>query len=283
MVESGDSTYNEFLMQAASTITHTHETTPQTPRLGLRYLHGFGAAIKGRHWLTRIAWLGLGILVPVVGPIVIEGYRFDALEAFIRGRASTFPPVEPKRFTEYLMRGFWVFLPMLILQFVIGPILAVAFQSFAFAVVLLVAALTNAGTITPEEIASIVSVGIAMLFVIITAATLCMKLLITPIQLRAGLTQDLAKTVDIAWIRDFLKRVWLETLVAEVFFFVSTLALMPFGALVFLVGLYVVVAVSMLAHTHLLGQLYLLYLKRGGEPIPMKEPSPLALANWADN
>lgn len=258
------------------------DTPPESARFGLRYLNGFGAALKGRNWLTRIVWLGLGIVVPVVGPIVVEGYRFDAMEAFIRGRASTFPPVDLNRFTEYLTRGFWVFLPMLILQFVIGPLLMVAMQSVVLGMALLVASLTSSGAISPEEIASLVSIGLALLFVVITIATLFMKLLITPIQLRAGLSQDLAQTVDVGWIRDFLKRVWLETLIAEVFFFVATMALIPFGLLAFFIGLYVVVAISILAHTHLIGQLYLLYLKRGGTPIPMKTPSTMTLENWAE-
>lgn len=268
-------------MQRTATESAEHPRETNDPnKLGLRYLHGFGAVISGRNWLGTIGLVGVGVLVPVVGPIAIEGYRFDAIESFIRGRARSFPPVELNRFGEYLIRGLWVSLPMLILQFVIGPIMAVFIQAAVFGVIVLVAALTSSGTVSPQDIASLVSIGVAALFVVITVATLFTKLLLTPIQLRAGLTQDFAKSLDLGWIKDFLKRVWLEMLIAEIFFFLSTIALIPFGLLIFFVGVYFVTALSILAHTHLLGQLYRLYLLRGGTPIPMKEPSLDAIENW---
>lgn len=256
--------------------------TVAAKRFGVSYLSGFGAAFAGIGRFERFGWIAVALFVPIVGPIAIEGYRFDALEAFIRGRATGFPRVDTNRFGEYLMRGVWVFLPALFVQFVAGPVIAVGTQMVSLGIMLLATAVVGTGSVTQAEIVGIASVGFAALFTLITIATLIIKMLLTPLQLRAGFTQDFGKTFNVAWLRDFLRLVWFELLMAELFFFVASIALAWVGLLFCIVGTLFAAGLGILAHTHLTGQLYHLYLVRGGTPIEFKEPTPKAVANWSE-
>jgi hypothetical protein len=92
-----------------------------------------------------------------------------------------------------------------------------------------------------------------------------------PLYIRAGLRRDFASAFSMAFLKGFLKRVWLPLLLSQLFLHVTGSVLVLAGFLVFLVGAYPASALLMLATHHIDYQLYELYLRRGGEPIRPRE------------
>ena len=93
-------------------------------------------------------------------------------------------------------------------------------------------------------------------------------LLLTPLKIRASITQDFAKSFNFAWIKRFVGLMWKEILLASLFLIVAGMALSIVGMVLFCVGVYAATVVIYFAWTHLHRQLYRLYLSRGGEPVP---------------
>ena len=95
---------------------------------------------------------------------------------------------------------------------------------------------------------------------------LALSVVLLPLYLRAGLTADFAQTFQFRWVGDFLRRMWLETLLVNVF---SWLAVHRSARrrLHLLHRALVAAALMAIAGGHLTWQLYELYLARGGEPV----------------
>jgi hypothetical protein len=102
-------------------------------------------------------------------------------------------------------------------------------------------------------------------------------MLMVPPMLRAGLAQDFAEGFNFGWVLDFLKRTWMEMILGLLFLMFSAAVLGVLGLLACYIGLFFVMPVVFLAQAHLNYQLYVLYLSRGGTPIPEK-PATLAPA-----
>jgi len=60
--------------------------------------------------------------------------------------------------------------------------------------------------------------------------------IIQPMLLRAGLTQDFAQAFQIEWIKDFLRRVWLEVILGLLFLVLAKMVLGCVGFLACCVG-----------------------------------------------
>jgi hypothetical protein len=81
------------------------------------------------------------------------------------------------------------------------------------------------------------------------------------------LAQDFTAGFDLAWIKDFVAKTWVEVLI-------SALVLILVAHAVILctcfVGLLAVIPLVPLVQAHLWYQFYALYLSRGGTPVPVK-------------
>jgi hypothetical protein len=78
---------------------------------------------------------------------------------------------------------------------------------------------------------------------------------------------------------DFVKKTWLESILATLFIQLSGMVLMFIGLLALCIGLYPANALMLLAQCYMMYQLYELFLSRGGAPIPIKPPAPYVIAN----
>jgi hypothetical protein len=96
-----------------------------------------------------------------------------------------------------------------------------------------------------------------------------MMVLLTPLVIRASLTQDFGQSFNVAFIKRFIALTWKETVIASLFLFAASLVLSAVGALLLCVGLYFVTVPVYFCWVHLEKQLYRLYLSRGGEPVPV--------------
>jgi hypothetical protein len=118
-----------------------------------------------------------------------------------------------------------------------------------------------------------VLVFMVFLMVLVLVLTVGMILVLTPILIRAGLTQEFGEAFKFGWVKDFIGRTWKEMLIFALVMMVGSVVLGMIGMAVFCVGLLAAAALMMMAYAHMYYQLYELYLARGGEPVPMKEPA----------
>jgi hypothetical protein len=206
--------------------------------------------------------------VPIVGPMTFLGYAYDTIERLHLGRDAASLDFDFNRLGQYLMRGLWVFLVALIGGFVFVPVMLVAMYA-----PLIIGGII-AASVGGDAGAVIMIVAFIVMFVLFFAAQTALLTLISPLMLRAGLTQDFAQAIDIGFLRDYLGRVfWQAVGVQVVMLFISPIFMLA-GFFVLCVGAYLAVAAVMLMQAHLQWQLYEIYLARGGEKIGLKPESP---------
>jgi hypothetical protein len=169
---------------------------------------------------------------------------------------------------EYLGRGVWPFLALLIVGFVWIPVF-LAFIGLTVACLFGLAAVggkSAGGVLVFLGILFAVAIGLLLIVGLILAST--------PFMLRAGITQDFGRTFDFAWASDFLKKTWTEVLLASLFLVGVSIGL---SLLTCGLGTLVVWALAPLVQVHFWHQLYAIYLARGGTPVPAKLPLPNAV------
>lgn len=238
------------------------------PPARMDYFGSYGAVFQNPSWVPNIFFAAIVNLIPVIGPIVMLGYQFEIVESQIRDPRRGYPNFDWNRFIEYLTRGAWPFLMSLIVGAVAAPIAMIAW----FGTMIMAAALAGGGGDAGAAIGLMMFfAGFVMFFLLLVG----MQFVVTAFQIRAGLTQDFAASFNFTWVRDFISRVWVEMILAMLFVAVTAIVLVVLGALVLCVGMYLAIAVVMMAQAQIYYQLYCLYLSRGGEPIPLK-PAPAA-------
>jgi hypothetical protein len=217
-------------------------------------------------WALNVLWVMLGMLVPLIGPIVVMGYQGTMVEALARGGVgAAMPDLQLERLAEYLLRGVRIFVVSLVVGVVVTPLgMAIIFVCNIVAAVLM-------GHRGASMVLGflMIATGVA-LFLLLLALSM---VLTTPLWVKAALESDLGRAFDFAFLRDFLRRAGKETLLAHLFLFVLNLGLMLVGFLACMIGMFPAMAIAMLVQAHVQGQLYLLYVRRGGTVIALPPPT----------
>lgn len=239
---------------------------------GLRYLEMFSYIFKSPDWVSNVLLCGICFLIPIVGPIVLLGYRYEVLEHWHRHSQADYPKFDFGRFGDYLSRGIWPFLVLVVGSFLLIPIVLLVYvlSFFVFAM----------GGIAGEGFAvvgAILGFGLLILGVMLAAALL--GTVSIPMEMKAGLQRDFGAGFDMAFVKNFVRLTWKETVIGFLFLYAANLALTFVGLLALCIGVYFSMAILMMAQTHFEHQLYVLYLQRGGTPIP----TPHAFASPAKN
>jgi len=214
------------------------------------YLRSYQFLFTCPNRAMNLLFVSMCQLIPVVGPIVLLGYAFDVIEELHRRGGGSCPGFELTRFSGYLMRGvvpLLVYLPVLLLL--------ITFVFFGAVVV-------RESNVPARAVSTLMSL-VLMFFGVL----LVLGLLLVPLSLRAGLTQELDIPNSMEFVRDFLKRVWKELLLTWLFVLVTVQLVLAAGILLCYIGIYPALVVSVFATHHLMYQLYELYLKRGGTPL----------------
>jgi Protein of unknown function (DUF4013) len=224
-------------------------------RRALRFL------FDDEQWFVTVLFVTLAMLVPLVGPIVALGFQGAVVQSLARGGAAALPPrFEIERLAEYLLRGLRLFVASLLLTLVLAPIaLVILFTGNVGAVVLFSRETAVTSLLGCVAVGAMAAVFIAVMVLAVAA--------ITPLLVRASLDPDVAAIFDFAFARDFLNRVGRETVLSQLTHLAISLALFFGGVLACFVGVFPALAFGTLVQAHLMGQLYLLYLARGGRRI----------------
>lgn len=248
---------------------------PAARSVGLQFLRAYNYIFENPQWTTTILWAFLAFLlsgvVPAVGFIAVlmmMGYQFEVIDSLLVTKGSRYPTFDSNRLADYFTRGVWPFLAMLVTMV---PVMFLLFFAYFAGILSVIVAAAAAG----EDLAAIAAVtALLLVMFVVFVLLLAIGLVMVPVLLRAGLSQDFVESFRIAWIRDFIRKMWLEIVLANLFYLLSSLVLFPLGCAACFIGIYVAQALIFMALTHLLYQMYVLYLERGGMPVPVKPSAP---------
>jgi hypothetical protein len=234
----------------------------------IEYMRAYHYVFESPNWTMNIVWGFLCLIstmvIPVVGQLVLIGYQFEVLEALLLTQGARYPDFNANRFADYLGRSIWPFLVALVLLI---P-MVIIFYGAVFCVALLVMA---GAAIGGDNFGPVLAVVFGLFgFTLLVAMWIAAMGLLTPLVLRAGLMQDFAAAFDFGWAVDFLKKTWLEIVLVSLFLMATAFALSLVGFLALCIGMFAAQALVALAQSHLVYQLYMLYLSRGGAPVPAK-------------
>jgi hypothetical protein len=227
----------------------------------MQYARSWKFVFDSPHWLGNLALPVVCGFIPVIGPLVMLGYYYAVVESLHLSRGQRYEDFTFERFMAYFMRGLWPFVVQLV---VIFPLMLVVMLLLAVGAGLAAAVVTenNAGVVVPLLIAAGCVLYLAVLF-----GTL---IYLTPMSLRAGLSQEIAFGAAWEFGVDFRARVRRELIWSLLYNFLMGPVVLFAGALVCCVGMYPANVWLMLSHYHRVSQLYQLYLERGGTEIPLR-------------
>jgi hypothetical protein len=220
------------------------------------------------NWLTNLLMVALcnpvAGIIPILPVLVLYGYQCEMLEAMLVRRSNEpYPEFKFDRLMDYLVRGIWPFLVMLLAGICIVPIILLVVIAPVLVMGLVARAVGNG-----EE--AVVAVMLPLIVLLGIAVGVTANIAIVPFVLRSALTQDVAASLDFSFAVDFVRRMWKETLLGGLFLVFVALLAQIVGLLLLCIGIFLTVPVIQFAKVHLGLQLYQLYLARGGRKIPLK-------------
>jgi hypothetical protein len=229
----------------------------------------YGASVsdyfKNPKWMMNTLLAGVCVFIPLIGPIVIKGWLITGFWGRDDERPETFPDFDFNHFGKYIERGLWPFLVTLVSSTVITMAVCVIVVPTTIIFTIL-----GANDRNPAAGCAIAVLAIVLVIVYVVLL-LGMMLLLTPLTIRASITQEFATSFNVAFIKRFIALTWKEIVIASLFLVLVSLLFTAIGLIVLCVGTSFAVVPVYFCWVHLHKQLYRLYLSRGGEPVP---PSP---------
>jgi len=216
---------------------------------------------KSPKWLMNLLLAGVVGLIPVIGQMVIKGWLIGGFWGRDDERPETFPDFDFNKFGKYLERGVWPVLVTMASSAVLS--LVIGFVAMPF---FLVTGFISAGSHHNSCVGAILFL-FALAFYLVLAIGIAFVL--TPLVLRACLTQDFVDAFNFPFVKRFVRLMWKEILLASLFLILASLVLTCIGVVALCVGIIFVSVIIYFCWLHLDKQLYRLYLSRGGEPIPV--------------
>ena len=218
------------------------------------FTKGFSVFFGRQNWIVQLLLLGVCMLIPIIGAIVVMGYGLHCFVCWEKEREH--PEFDFSRFGEYLKHGIWPFLVSLVIVFVIFVVMSVL--SFLTTVI---AGAADSGMI--GGLMMLVQMGVSLLL------TALMGTVTIPAFIRSGLMQGFAPGFSVDFLKDYLSKQGLSTLLAYIVLTIMIAVLTALGAILLCVGMYLGMALGMFVTWHVYHQLYRGYLAKGGQVIPI--------------
>ena len=276
-------------MDENDTQTAAENATPATlvaqrvrtvPRL--QYLHSYSYVFEGERGFSNLMLLSVCLMIPIIGPIIAAGYQYEVISCLHRFPKTTYPAFDFGKFGDYLSRGIWKFLADMVSQVILVPVFFVLYFVTIFAL--------GATAITVSESSANntgLAVGIAAMIVVpldilvILAVTIGIRLILNPLILKASLSGEAGDMFDIAFMTDFVRKTWRETIWEVLWVYVTWPIVAILGLMFCIIGILPAFAWSLMADAHTNWQLYEVYLARGGKPVQLKieKPGPVVYAD----
>jgi hypothetical protein len=232
----------------------------------MEYRRAYGYLFSKPNWIQTVLLLAVCVLIPIVGVLVILGYRAEQLDDWLdEGTDESFKPFDFNRFADLLMRGVWPFLYQLIIGMVFGLFLGMAYMG-----VILIAV----GTANKEPALFLTALAFFYLFAFFVQVIV--KFLCWPFVLHGQVSGKFDFGAAWTFAKDFFSKIGIANLggIALCCMIIDVICIF-IGMLMFCVGLYPAAAIIMMAEGHILWQLYRRHLERGGSSIPrFEKPRP---------
>ena len=219
------------------------------------------------NWMQNILLTAVCIFIPVIGPIVLYGYHIEVVECLHREQGRRYPNFDFNRFTEYLSRGIWIFLVLLLVNLILVPVMWVVIVG---GLALMGVIATMAG---PDGAGWTFLITFPGLFVLIACVSIFSSMILVPVMLRTGLSQEFGEGFNFGFAMEFVGKTWKQIAISSVLMYFFSIVITLLGMLALCIGIYVAIAYLGLVYSHLGWQLYELHLSKGGSPIPLKQPT----------
>lgn len=228
----------------------------------MKYKASISDFFKSPKWGTSMLLGAVTLFIPMVGPLVLSGWLITLFWA--RGDdndPANYPPFNFDKFVNYLERGLWPFLVSLVASIVLVPVMIVLMGvPIASSVIL------GSGDGHARAFPFMFFVSMFMIYPVIMMG---FYFLITPLLVRATITQDFAPAFNFRFMRRFFALVSKELLITVIFIGALGIAWMVLTVLTCYVGGVLLSPVYVFSWYHLQKQLYQLYVARGGEVVPL--------------
>jgi hypothetical protein len=226
----------------------------------MNYTASISDFFKSTKWTMNLLLGGVCALIPFIGQIVLKGWLITGFWGRDDERFETFPDFDFSNFGKYLERGLWPFLVTLVASLALGMVSMFCMMPLSMIMTL------GAGSRDHGCASAIISLMMMVCYFVIVAGSFCV---LTPLILRASMTQDFGQAFNFAFVKRFVTLTWKELLISALFLVVTSVILGTIGVVALCVGVYFAVVLIYFSWMHLQKQLYRLYLSRGGEPIPV--------------
>jgi hypothetical protein len=226
----------------------------------MKYRRAYTIAFQHPNWLTTILLLTVCILIPIVGVMVLLGYRAELMDRWIDDDADgRQKPFDFNRFSDLLSRGIAPFLYQLILGLAFGVVLGVMYFSLVMLLVM-------------SNEPALFFIGLAFFYLCLFVVQILVKVLTWPFVLHGQIVGKFDFGAAWTFAKDFYSKIGLTNLlgIALLCIILDILCFIA-GAFLFCVGMYAALPVIMLAENHILWQLYNKYLDQGGRTLPRYE------------
>src|SRR5262245_35056837 len=189
------------------------ENTPESaPPVSMKYWRSYLFLFDNPKWLVNMLLGAVCLIIPVLGGIVFMGYGYEAVEMMHRrGKDDQYPDFDFNRFVKYLVRGCLPF----IWQIIMGIPAAIIMWVFYFIVMIVV--IGTGGNEPPNS--AVFALVLFFVILVMIAISLAMSVILAPLLLRSGLSQQLGFEQAISFVQDFLKRVGKELILSQLFLF----------------------------------------------------------------
>lgn len=235
------------------------QSAPQ--QAGMRYLRAYTFLLSTPHSFQTLTTLTVFFILPVVGQLVVWGYCYNLVERLLRRGEP--PAYHEVTFTNIISRSAWPGVLMLPLYVSVIPF----FFVFTWAATALsFYAAFNGG----DTQAAVFGVAFPLFAVLLVVGMLIASSLLLAATLRMAMTQSILQGFNLSWLWEFWGKMWFELLLSTSFLWVTFVLGVSVGAMLFCVGILPAAVMCTLAQAHIQYQLYELYLRRGGTPIPIK-------------
>lgn len=233
----------------------------------MEYLRGWRALRKDPQWISKVLIGTLAQFVPVVGPIVLAGWRSLMLRRAVSGQDAPLPRLDFdfEHLKSLLFTGFKGFLAQLLWSL---PLVVILLGTYVgcIASAFFVAAMASSG-----DGPGVLPVLIILLFcVLVPILVIVTSLPLNIATLRAELTDDLAPAMRIKDVLAMTRFMAKELIVGQlVLMGIGIGVLLPFGVITLGLGLYPGAIVMQVIGAYWQAEVYKRYLEKGGAPLPV--------------
>jgi hypothetical protein len=214
---------------------------------------------KSPHWKNNLLLGAVCVLIPMIGMLVLGGWHVTCLWARGSGEdPAKAQPFDFQFFVKYLERGLWPFVVNLVASLIFLPVMMIVMFSMFFLSV----------AVQPNENFIILFVAF---FILQISLQLVYQMCMTPLMIRATITQDFKSAFSFSFAKDFIARTWKEMIVSMIFMVGLTICMVIIMIVTCYIGLFFAAPLMSFSWHHLQKQLYQLYLMRGGSAVPLSE------------